>query len=208
MLNITYCKKNVRDVENTRYRNGMNIIAQILEPTNNDDEEEEGLDAVANLGQSKNGSLTERIKANQNNDDDDNNKDNPLARLLIVDDDPDIAEVLKLCLLNENRFLVDAFTNPEEALRHFQSNSHDYYSLVLSDIRMPEMSGTQLARKVKEINSRVKVVLMTAYDIRGDKSSEAFLSAIQVDGFIQKPIRINDLINRIFDIVDESKRRA
>lgn len=59
MLNITYCKKNVRDVENTRYRNGMNIIAQILEPTNNDDEEEEGLDAVANLGQSKNGSLIE-----------------------------------------------------------------------------------------------------------------------------------------------------
>jgi PleD family two-component response regulator len=53
---------------------------------------------------------------------DDNNNDKPLARLLVVDDDFDIVEVLKIGLLN-NRFLVDAFTNPEEALQSFRSNA-------------------------------------------------------------------------------------
>jgi len=51
--------------------------------------------------------------------------DKPLARLLIVDNDPDIVQVLKMGLI-KNRFLVDAFTNPNEALQNFQSNSEDY----------------------------------------------------------------------------------
>ncbi|HVD36960.1 MAG TPA: response regulator, partial [Nitrososphaeraceae archaeon] len=61
------------------------------------------------------------------------NKDNdkPLARLLVVDDDPDNAQSLKLGLLSHG-FLVDAFTNPEEALQNFKSNP-ECYRLVLSD---------------------------------------------------------------------------
>ena len=64
-------------------------------------------------------------------------------------DDSDIAHVLKQGLL-KNGILVSIFTNPEEALKNFQSNSKDYYSLVLSDIRMPGMSGIRLARKVRD----------------------------------------------------------
>jgi response regulator RpfG family c-di-GMP phosphodiesterase len=85
----------------------------------------------------------------QNNKSKNNNNDKTLAKLFIVDDDPDIAHVLKQGLL-KNRFLVSAFTNPEEALQNFQSNSGDY-CLVLSDIRMPGMSGIQLARKSKRL---------------------------------------------------------
>ncbi len=59
---------------------------------------------------------------NRSKDDDSNeNKDKPIAKLLIVDDDPDIAHVLKLSLL-KNGFAVNAFTSPEEALQNFQSN--------------------------------------------------------------------------------------
>jgi PleD family two-component response regulator len=65
----------------------------------------------------------------------DNKNDKPLANILVVDDDSDIAHVLKQGLL-QNRFLVSAFTNPEEALKNFQSNSKDY-CLMLSDIRCP-----------------------------------------------------------------------
>ena len=77
---------------------------------------------------------------------DNNNK--PLARLLIVDDDPDIVQVLKLGLL-KNGFSVSAFTDAQEALQSFKSNAESY-CLVLSDIRMPALSGIQLSRKVKE----------------------------------------------------------
>jgi DNA-binding NtrC family response regulator len=66
--------------------------------------------------------------------DDDNSR--PLTRLLIVDDDPDIVQVLKLGLLN-NGFLVDGFTNPEEALQSFKSNANNF-CVVVSDVRMPE----------------------------------------------------------------------
>jgi CheY-like chemotaxis protein len=48
--------------------------------------------------------------------------DKPPARLLLVDDDPDIVEVFKLSLHNYG-FLVDAFLNPEEALQSFKSNA-------------------------------------------------------------------------------------
>jgi DNA-binding NtrC family response regulator len=134
----------------------------------------------------------------------DNNNNKPLARLLIVDDDSDIVQVLKLGLL-KNRFLVNAFTNPEEALQSFKSNA-EAYCLMLSDIRMPGLSGIQLAKKVKEINPNVKVVLMTAFEIRDNEFSKVFPST-HVDGFVQKPISIKDLTNKILGLIGETKRR-
>ena len=77
---------------------------------------------------------------------------------------------------------------------------------MLSDIRMPGISGIKLARKVKEINPNVKVILMTAFEIRDSEFSKVFPST-QVDGFAQKPIRIKDLTNKILDIIGESKWR-
>jgi DNA-binding NtrC family response regulator len=127
-----------------------------------------------------------------------------LAKLLIVDDDPDIVQVLKLGL-QKNGFLVNAFTNSEMALQSFKSNAEDY-CLMLSDIRMPGLSGIQLARKVKETNPNVKVVLMTAFEIRDSEFSKVFPS-MHVDGFVQKPIRIGDLTNKILSIIGETKRR-
>jgi DNA-binding NtrC family response regulator len=154
---------------------------------------------------------------NNNNEDDDNkglrnrskedsneDEDKPLAKLLVVDDDPDIVHVLKQGLL-KNRFLVSAFTNPEEVLQNFKSNSEDY-CLMLSDIRMPGMSGIQLAKKVKEINPKVKVLLMTSFEIKDNEFSKVFPST-HVDGFVQKPIQIKDLTNKILSIIGETKRR-
>ena len=163
--------------------------------------EEEGDTGDTNSWHNERGSLTEiRTKAGHHDDDNtNNNKDNPLARLVVVEDDPDLVQVFRAGLLM-NGFLVDAFTNPEGALQNLQSNSKDYYSLVLSDIRMPEMSGIELARKVKDINPSIKVVLMTAYEIKDNKFSKVSPS-IQVDGFIQKPISITELTNKILDII-------
>ena len=90
--------------------------------------------------------------------------------------------------LVKNRFLVNAFTNPEEALQSFKSNAESY-CLVVSDIRMPALSGIQLARKVKEVNPNVKVVLMTAFEIRDSEFSKVFPST-SVDGFVQKPLAL------------------
>ena len=69
---------------------------------------------------------------------------------------------------------------------------------MLSDIRMPEISGIKLARKVKEINPNVKVILMTSFEIKDNEFSKVFPST-QVDGFVQKPIDIKDLTNKILE---------
>ena len=175
----------------------MKIVAQMLEAA--DKAYEEGGTGDTNPGQNKKGSLPEIITKASHDDNNNNNKDKSLARLIIVDDDPDLAQVFTGGLLM-NGFLVDTFTNPEEALQNLRSNSKDYYSLVLSDIRMPEMSGIQLARKVKDINPSIKVVLMTAYEIKDNKFSKVSPS-IRVDGFIQKPTSITDLTNKILEIL-------
>jgi DNA-binding NtrC family response regulator len=131
----------------------------------------------------------------------DDGGDKPLARLLIVDNEYDIVQVLKLGL-QQNGFLVNEFTNPEEALQSFKSNAESY-CLLLSDVRMPGLSGIQLARKVKETNPDVKVVLMTAFEIKDNEFSKVFPST-QVDGFIQKPVRIRELIDKILSIIGQS----
>jgi DNA-binding response OmpR family regulator len=135
----------------------------------------------------------------------DDGGDKPLARLLIVDDEYDIVQVLKLGL-QQNGFLVNEFTNPEEALQSFKSNAESY-CLLLSDVRMPGLSGIQLARKVKETNPDVKVVLMTAFEIRDNEFSKVFPST-QVDGFIHKPIRIRELTDKILTVIGQSKGRS
>ena len=127
-----------------------------------------------------------------------------LAKLLIVDDDYDIVQVLKMGLL-KNGFLVEAFTHPEDALQSFKSDAESY-CLVLSDIRMPSISGIQLSKKVKEINPNVKVVLMTAFEIRDTEFSKVFPST-QVDGFIQKPIGIKELTDKILSVIGDTKKR-
>ena len=152
--------------------------------------------------QSNNDSILE--KENSKNEDDNNDNGKPVAKLLIVDDDSDIVQVLKRGL-QKNRFLVDAFTNPEEALQSFKSNT-EAYCLVLSDVRMPRLSGIQLAKKVKEASPSVKVILMTSFEIRDSEFSKVFPST-QVDGFVQKPIGIKDLTKKILSVISETRRR-
>jgi YesN/AraC family two-component response regulator len=71
---------------------------------------------------------------------------------------------------------------------------------------MPCLSGIQLARKVKEINPAIKIVLMTSFEIRDNEFSKVFPST-HVDGFVQKPIGIKEVSNKILSIIGETKRR-
>ena len=129
-------------------------------------------------------------------------KDKPAARLLVIDDDPGTVNALKLGLINYG-FLVDAFTNPEEALQKFKSNAESY-SLMLLDIGMPALSGIQLAKKVKEANHNVKVLVLTGFGISDIEFSKTF-PPTQVDGFVQKPVGIRKLTDKILSLLGENK---
>ena len=105
--------------------------------------------------------------------------------IMIVDDEIDIATFMKLSL-QKCGFNVDSFTDPFLALEHLQINSKDY-TIVISDIRMPGLNGFEFVRKIREVKPKIKVLLMTAFDINTNVFSEELL-ATKVNGFIQKPI--------------------
>jgi DNA-binding NtrC family response regulator len=104
--------------------------------------------------------------------------------IMIVDDDADICIVMKKSLDGEYR--ISTFTSPTLALEHFKQEP-EKYDTVVTDIRMPIMTGFQLAREVKAINPKTKVVLMTAFEINQSEFEKVLPHSI-VEGFIQKPI--------------------
>ena len=126
-------------------------------------------------------------------------KDKPLAKLLVVDDDPDTILALKIGLINYG-FLVDAFTNPEEALQKFKSNPESY-RLVLSGSWMPSISGIQLAEKVKEANPHVRVLILSGSEMIENEFSKVSPSTNVIDGFVQKPVGIKELTDKILSLL-------
>ena len=109
-------------------------------------------------------------------------------RVLLVDDEPDIVTVLKQGLKMKG-FEVDGFTDPHEALAKFKPN---YYDLVVSDIKMPNMNGFQLCRKIKEQDNRVGIYFLSAFDIYANEAKSMF-PTLGTNAFIRKPIRYEEL---------------
>ena len=119
------------------------------------------------------------------------------TKILVVDDEQDIVNLIRESL-HLHRFKVSTFTEPSAALEHFISHSKDY-NIVISDIRMPGMNGYEFVKHVKERNPKIKVTLMSAFEI-DDKEFHNVLSDIKVDAFLQKPFSIrqlNDLVGKI-----------
>ena len=115
--------------------------------------------------------------------------------VMLADDEIDIIGLFTE-ILTLNGIMVRPFTNPKEALDEFEQ-SHDSYRLIISDVRMSPMSGIEFIAKIKEIDSDVNVILMTAFEIEGNQLKE-----INTDEFFNKPIRMNDLVRIVKKYVE------
>jgi CheY-like chemotaxis protein len=138
-------------------------------------------------------------------------------RILVVDDEPDITFTLRT-ILEENGYKeVDVYNEPIIALDDFKSG---VYSLLITDIAMPRMDGFELYKQIKNVDTRIKVVFMTASRINYEALS--YLTLLPVDRFdtsdekdkvpilqgsgegsedrihfIRKPVEIKEFIQRI-----------
>ena len=74
----------------------------------------------------------------------------------------------------------------------------------MSDSGMPALSGIELAKKVKEINPNVKVLLLTGFGLKVTEISKASDSSSGVDGFVQKPIATTKLADKISGLIGET----
>jgi DNA-binding response OmpR family regulator len=120
----------------------------------------------------------------------------PKGRILLVDDERDINTVVKKGLERVG-FKVRAFNNPLDALSKFEAGSYD---VALLDIRMPSMNGFELYKKLREIDSKIKVCFITAFEMYEEEFKKLFPS-YEVRCFIKKPIKLTDLIVEIEKIL-------
>lgn len=107
---------------------------------------------------------------------------------MVVDDEPDIVAVLKLAL---KEFLVVGFTSPRAAYDALETNPKDFYILI-SDVRMPGMTGFELASAALNISPEIRIILMTAYDISPEAYSE-ILPTKKITKFLAKPFEASTL---------------
>ena len=110
---------------------------------------------------------------------------------MVVDDVSDLLAVIKMMLENQG-YRVHGFTNPKEALVHVKDGCTDC-TVVLSDVRMPFMSGIELVNHVKNLRPEMKIILMTAYNIEKEESQIVF----PVDSFLNKPFTSPELIKAV-----------
>jgi two-component system, OmpR family, response regulator ChvI len=115
-------------------------------------------------------------------------------RILIVDDEPDIAQVLMMGL-EKNGFAVDTYNDPLNVISNFKADSYD---LLLIDIKMPKMNGFELYNKLHQIDEKAKICFITAYELYYDEFQRMF-PKIKVECFIRKPVSINNLARVLKD---------
>jgi DNA-binding response OmpR family regulator len=121
--------------------------------------------------------------------------------ILVLDDEYDLSMLVKQILRRDNFKNVYAFTDPLLALEHFKINHKDY-SLIISDIRMPTMNGLEFVREARIINSKVKILLMTAFEI-DDKEFVRVLPNPKVDGLIRKPTSAKQILKTVSSILKD-----
>jgi DNA-binding NtrC family response regulator len=115
-------------------------------------------------------------------------------QILIVDDNPNMSSLLAE-MLEIFEFESKRAGNGQEALDIL---GNEKFSLVITDLRMPEMSGSELLKNIKENHPDLPVVVISGYNLAEEEDT---LMANLADGFINKPFKmvdIENLLNRFF----------
>ena len=113
------------------------------------------------------------------------------AKILIIDDNKDITDLFSI-FLESNGYIVNAYTNPVEAINNFSKNSHD---LIVLDLKMPKMDGMTLYHRIKEIDDKV-IICFTTADINYIQQLQKGITDIEKI-VLYKPVLLKDLKNKI-----------
>ena len=120
-----------------------------------------------------------------------------MIRIIVVEDDYHLNSLIKKVL--EKDYIVDSAYNPRRALEMMSVNAYD---LIISDIMMPEMSGFEFAKIIRDDNKDIPILFITAKDEFEDKRRSY---AIGDDDYMVKPIDINELVLRVGALLKRAK---
>jgi DNA-binding response OmpR family regulator len=118
--------------------------------------------------------------------------------VLIVEDDKELREMLKLSLLRRNFTVLEA-ENGKAAITHFKPLITD---LVVTDLIMPEEDGLKVVIKLRELKPSIKIIAISGGGKVGPGSYLNLAKALGADAIYSKPFSINDLIAKIELLLD------
>lgn len=120
-----------------------------------------------------------------------------MAKILIVDDEPNIREIVGLYLQREGHTVV-ATADGEEALEMYRRTRPD---LVILDLILPKMGGLEVCRRVQS-ERRVPLIMLTA---RGQEEDRSLGLSMGADDYVVKPFRPRELVARVATLLRESE---
>ncbi len=122
-----------------------------------------------------------------------------MANVLVIDDDTNILEVIRT-RLEANGYFVETCTDPLEALECFKEKQFD---VVVTDIRMPQIDGIELLRRIRNLCWNVPVILLTAYGTIQSAVEAMKQGAFQ---YLTKPFQGKQLLEEIEKALQERGR--
>ena len=125
-------------------------------------------------------------------------------KIMIVDDEEDILVTFKMILTNAG-YDVDSFSDSEIALADFAKSRPDPYALVILDVRMPKLNGLQLFQRIKAINSRTKIMFVTALDAIDELKS---ILPMPCEAALKKPVQKDQLVTKVHTLINEQVRHT
>ena len=114
-------------------------------------------------------------------------------RILVVDDEKSIVDILRLNLQKEGQTVSEAYDGAEAVEKALAENSEDRPDLILLDVMLPEMNGFDVCKKIRE-SSTVPIVMITA---REDEVDKVLGLEIGADDYVTKPFSMRELLARV-----------
>ena len=121
----------------------------------------------------------------------------PKRAALLVEDE-ELLRVAVATLLRKNGFLVLEAENGRAAIDLFR-DAHSQIAVVILDLVLPGLSGSEVLKELRRIQPSIKVILTTAYS---PEVVRAFIDGRQTWRFAQKPYRVGDLVEIIREVLD------
>ncbi len=114
-------------------------------------------------------------------------------KILIVDDERNIVDILKLNLQKEGYSVIEAYDGADALEKALAPDPSDRPDLILLDVMLPEMNGFEVCRKVRDASS-VPILMITA---REDEVDKVLGLEIGADDYITKPFSMRELMARV-----------
>jgi response regulator RpfG family c-di-GMP phosphodiesterase len=117
----------------------------------------------------------------------------------LVDDEKDILDLFS-DYLTSNGFNTISFDNPVKAIKYFYQNPNNC-SLVITDYKMPQMSGIDLIKKIKEkdTNYKIKTIIISAFIKDNLPYDKSYITMI--DKILEKPVYLDRLKNEVQELI-------